>query len=127
MPFLNKNATRLNIYISSLCLVLYILNQYYLKVLLPKNIFINGYFNDLLAMPLVFSLIYLAGVKFRVKWVPFNSTSYYVYTLLFSCFMFEYVRSFYIVNSTNVPYDIICYLLGTLLYLLSLFLMRSMR
>ena len=124
MQYLNKNPLRLNIYISSICILLYLLNEYCLKLFFPTNIFITGYFNDLLAMPLLFSLVFIASVKYRVKWVPFHSVYYYILTLLFSCFLFEYVRSLYVFNSTTDFVDIICYTLGTLLYLLMLSLIK---
>ena len=124
MQYLNKKPLRLNIYISSICILLYLLNEYCLKFFFPTNIFVIGYFNDLLAMPLLFSLVFIASVKYRVKWVPFYSVYYYILTLLFSCFMFEYVRSLYVLNSTTDFADIICYTLGTLLYLLMLSLIK---
>ncbi len=92
---------------------IYIINRFILKNSFPDNIFINGYLNDLIVMPLIFRTFYLSSKILNIKRFPDDKLLYYFMTFLLCSFCFEFIRPVFVKNSTLDYLDIFCYGLGT--------------
>ena len=92
---------------------IYIINRFILKKSFPDNIFINGYLNDLIVMPLIFRTFYLSSKILNIKRFPNDKLLYYFMTFLLCSFCFELFRPIFVKNSTLDYLDIFCYGLGT--------------
>ena len=109
----------LNIKIIILIIFIYIINRFFLKNSFPDNIFIIGYLNDLMVMPLIFRIFYFSSKILNIKSFPDDKLIYYFVTFLLCSFCFEFLRPIFIKNSTFDYLDIFFYGLGTSLdYLL---------
>ena len=94
------------------CLIIYILNQFFLKKL--GILFFNNYLNDLIAVPLYFSLLNIISFYFRKKEI----TSFKVMFLITIglAFLGEYVAIFLRKGSVTDYLDIACYFIGMVIY-----------
>ena len=92
---------------------IYMINRFILKNSFPDNIFINGYLNDLIVMPLIFRTFYLSSKILNIKRFPDEKLLYYFITFLLCSFCFECIRPVFVKNSTLDYLDIFCYGLGT--------------
>ena len=102
-----------NIRVIVFIILIYIINRFFLKNYFPDNIFIIGYLNDLLVMPLIFRTFYLSSKILNIKRFPNDKLLYYFLTFLLCSFCFELVRPIFIKNSTLDYLDIFFYGLGT--------------
>lgn len=96
------------------CLVVYMLNQVFLKKL--GIIFFNYYLNDLLAVPLFFSLINLISLYNNNKQV--TSFKYLFLITIILSFLGEYLAVYTRTGSVSDLWDVICYFIGMMTYYL---------
>lgn len=109
-----KMEYKRDIYILIACLVLYLLNQFFLKKM--GIIFFNNYFNDLIAVPLYFALINIVSIHLSNKEI--NSFKIlFIITIILSL-LGEYVSIFVRKGSVTDYLDIICYFVGMMIYYL---------
>lgn len=101
-----------DIIILIICLILYAINQLFLKKI--GILFFNNYFNDLLAVPLYFSIINIISLQLRKKEINSFKTLFFI-TIILS-FLGEYVAIYLRKGSVTDYWDIICYFIGMLLY-----------
>lgn len=94
------------------CLIFYIINQIFLKKI--GILFFNNYFNDLLAVPLYFSLINLISTHIRKKEIT-SFKILFIITIVLSI-LGEYVAIFLRKGSVTDYLDILCYFVGMILY-----------
>lgn len=94
------------------CLILYVINQIFLKKI--GIIFFNNYFNDLLAVPLYFSIINIISLQITKKEIKSFKTLFFI-TIILS-FLGEYVAIFLRKGSVTDYWDILCYFIGMLIY-----------
>lgn len=94
------------------CLIFYIINQIFLKKI--GILFFNNYFNDLLAVPLYFSLINLISIYIRKKEIT-SFKILFIITIVLSI-LGEYVAIFLRKGSVTDYLDILCYFVGMILY-----------
>ena len=104
---------KINIKIIIFIILIYIINRFFLKDYFPDNIFIVGYLNDLLVMPLIFRTFYLSSKILNIERFPDDKLLYYFLTFLLCSFCFEFVRPIFIKKSTLDYLDIFIYGLGT--------------
>ena len=98
----NENQNQ-NFIITTICLIIYILNQIYLKQLgIP---FFNNYLNDLLAVPLFFSIINIIAHYNNNKQLT-SFKHLFLITIILS-FMGEYLAKYFRPKSITDPLDII--------------------
>ena len=103
----------LNLKIIFSIVFIYLINRFFLKDFFPNNIFIVGYLNDLLVMPLIFRIFYLSSIILNIEKFPKDKLLYYLLIFLFCSFCFELIRPILIRNSTFDFLDIYCYGLGS--------------
>lgn len=109
-----KMDNKIDICILIACLVLYLLNQFFLKKM--GIIFFNNYFNDLIAVPLYFALINIVSIHLSNKEI--NSFKIlFIITIILSL-LGEYVSIFVRKGSVTDYLDIICYFVGMMIYYL---------
>lgn len=101
-----------DIIILSICIILYILNQIIFKNI--NILFFNNYFNDLLAVPLFFSLLNIISYKLNQEKVK-SFKKLFLITILLS-FLGEYVSLFLRKGAVFDYMDILFYFLGMLIY-----------
>ncbi len=101
-----------DIIILIICLLLYITNQIFLKKI--GILFFNNYFNDLLAVPLYFSIINLISSNISKKEIK-SFRSLFIITIILS-FLGEYLAIFLRTGSVTDYLDIICYFIGMMIY-----------
>lgn len=92
--------------------MLYIINQLFLKKI--GILFFNNYFNDLLAVPLYFSLLNLISLTISKKEIKSFKTLLII-TIILS-FMGEYLAIFLRNGSVTDYLDIVCYFIGMVSY-----------
>ena len=109
-----KMGCRKDIIILSACLVLYVINQIYLKRM--GILFFNNYFNDLLAVPLYFSLMNIIAMNISKKEIK-SFKALFLITVILS-FLGEYLAIFLRPGSVTDYLDIACYFIGMLVYYL---------
>ena len=103
-----------DIYILIICLLIYFLNQFYLKKI--GILFFNNYLNDLIAVPLYFSIINITSLYLRDKEI--NSLKIlFIITIILS-FLGEYVAIYLRKGSVTDYLDIVCYFIGMIIYYL---------
>ena len=90
-------------------------NQFILKDLFPENIFLHSWYNDILAMPIIFSFGAIARAATKVN-IAFTNLYYLVLTI-FCSFVFEYIRPIFIQSSVTDKYDIVAYFIGATAYI----------
>ena len=105
-----KNKIDLIILIT--CLLFYIINQVFLKKI--GILFFNNYFNDLLAVPLYFSIMNLVSSHIRKKEIT-SFKAMFVITILLSI-LGEYVAIFLRRGSVSDYLDVLCYFIGMIIY-----------
>lgn len=110
--FVDKMKINKDIIILIICLILYAINQLFLKKI--GILFFNNYFNDLLAVPLYFSIINIISLQLRKKEINSFKTLFFI-TIILS-FLGEYVAIYLRKGSVTDYWDIICYFIGMLLY-----------
>ena len=96
------------------CLICYIANQIFFKSL--GIVFFNNFFNDLLAVPLYFSIMNILGMYFNGKEIT-SFKLLFLLTILLS-FLGEYVAIYLRPGSTTDYLDVVCYFIGMLIYYL---------
>lgn len=101
-----------DIYILITCLFLYFLNQFFFKKI--GILFFNNYFNDLIAVPLYFSLINIVSIHLRHKEIS-SFKMLFIITIILS-FLGEYVAIFVRKGSVTDYLDILCYFMGMIIY-----------
>lgn len=101
-----------DIIIFLICILLYIINQLFLKKI--GILFFNNYFNDLLAIPLYFSLINIISLVISKKETK-SFKALFLITIILS-FMGEYLAIFLRRGSVTDYLDIICYFIGMGIY-----------
>lgn len=101
-----------DIYILIFCLTLYLLNQLYFKKL--GILFFNNYLNDLIAVPLYFSIINIISLYLRNKEI--NSLKILIIITIILSFLGEYVAIFLREGSVTDFLDILCYFIGMIVY-----------
>ena len=94
------------------CLVCYILNQTFFKSL--GILFFNNFFNDLLAVPLYFSIMNILFIYFHDKEITSLKVLFLI-TIILS-FLGEYVAIYLRPGSTTDYLDVICYFIGMFVY-----------
>ena len=90
-------------------------NQFILKNLFVENTFLHSWYNDTLAMPIVFSFGAIARAATKVN-IAFTNLYYFALTL-FCSFIFEYIRPIFIKSSVTDKYDIVAYCIGAAAYI----------
>ena len=110
--FVDKMKINKDIIILIICLILYVINQLFLKKI--GILFFNNYFNDLLAVPLYFSIINLISLQISNKEINSLKTLFFI-TIILS-FLGEYVAIFLRKGSVTDYWDILCYFIGMLIY-----------
>ena len=101
-----------DIIILSICTILYITNQLFLKKI--GIAFFNNYFNDLLAVPLYFSLINLISQILSNKEIKSFKALFFI-TIILS-FLGEYLAIYLRKGSVTDYLDILCYFIGLIIY-----------
>ena len=101
-----------DIIILSICTILYITNQIFLKKI--GIAFFNNYFNDLLAVPLYFSLINLISLIISNKEIKSFKALFFI-TIILS-FLGEYLAIYLRKGSVTDYLDILCYFIGLIIY-----------
>lgn len=96
------------------CLICYIANQTFFKSL--GIVFFNNFFNDLLAVPLYFSIMNILGMYLNGKEIT-SFKLLFLLTILLS-FLGEYVAIYLRPGSTTDYLDVVCYFIGMLIYYL---------
>ena len=109
-----KMGCRKDIIILSACLVLYVINQIYLKRM--GILFFNNYFNDLLAVPLYFSLMNIIAMNISKKEIKSFKALFIITVIL--AFLGEYLAIFLRPGSVTDYLDIVCYFIGMIVYYL---------
>ncbi|MNI12726.1 hypothetical protein D3C73_659200 [compost metagenome] len=100
--------------ILGLCMALYVLNEIWFKAATTSlKWFFTGYYNDLLASPLLISYSNILLIIFLKK-PYFNFIGLSIFILLAGVY-WEYVTPLY-KTSTPDPYDILMYYLGFIVY-----------
>lgn len=97
------------------CFLVYLANQYCFKRL-SDHFIIHGYLNDFLAMPLLLSysnILIFVGKRHRILLTTLKSVI--PFTILVGLF-WEYVTPLYRSSKCCDPYDLIAYILGSLMY-----------
>lgn len=94
------------------CLIIYLLNQLFLKKI--GILFFNNYLNDLLAVPLYFSIINIISSYYMGKEITSLKTMFII-TIGLS-FLGEYVAIFLRQGSITDYLDIVCYFIGMMIY-----------
>ena len=104
-----------NLFVLLLISLAFATNQFILKDLFPENIFLHSWYNDTLAMPIIFSFgaIVRAVTKVNIAFTNF----YYLGLTIFCSFVFEYIRPIFIKSSVTDKYDIIAYCIGATAYI----------
>ena len=110
--FVDKMRINKEIIILITCLILYVINQIFLKKI--GILFFNNYFNDLLAVPLYFSIINIISLQITKKEIKSFKTLFFI-TIILS-FLGEYVAIFLRKGSVTDYWDILCYFIGMLIY-----------
>lgn len=110
----NYNVILLNIIVGLTSLLLYLLNKYYLRIVLYYPFF-RFYFNDVLAgiVILAYSNIVISLSKVKFNLVSFKNIV--IFNLLIGLF-WEYVTPLYYSKSTGDPLDVVAYVLGGIVY-----------
>lgn len=103
---------KMDISILLFCLVTYLLNQLFLKQI--GILFFNNYLNDLLAVPLYFSLINIISSYYLRKEITSLKTMFII-TIGLS-FLGEYVAIFLRNGSVTDYLDVVCYFVGMIIY-----------
>ncbi|WP_304103037.1 hypothetical protein [Methanobrevibacter ruminantium] len=101
-----------DIIILSICTILYITNQIFLKKI--GIAFFNNYFNDLLAVPLYFSLINLISLIISNKEIKSFKVLFFI-TIILS-FLGEYLAIYLRKGSVTDYLDILSYFIGLVIY-----------
>jgi hypothetical protein len=99
-----------------LCVLFYLMNQQCFKRV-SNNFIIHGYLNDFLAMPLLLSysnILMFAGKRYFLLLTTLKSVI--PFSILVGLF-WEYVTPLYRSSKVCDPYDLIAYVLGSLVYL----------
>ena len=104
-----------NLFVLLLISLAFATNQFILKDLFPENIFLHSWFNDTLAMPIIFSFSAIARAVTKVN-IAFTNL-YYLGLTIFCSFVFEYIRPIFIKSSVTDKYDIIAYCIGATAYI----------
>lgn len=94
------------------CLICYIANQIFFKSL--GIVFFNNFFNDLLAVPLYFSIMNILGMYFNGKEI--TSFKLLILLTILLSFLGEYVAIYLRPGSTTDYLDVVCYFIGMLIY-----------
>jgi len=94
------------------CVILFIANQTYLKTL--GILFFNNHFNDLIAIPLYFSLINVI-LRYLLD-TEINSFKFLFLMTVVLSFMGEYLSLFTRKGSVFDYLDICCYFIGLIVY-----------
>ena len=105
--FLKNSINQKNLRIIYFVAFIYFLNRFFLKKIFYENIFINGYLNDLLVMPLIFSSFAFSTSILKVKKFP-SGKYYYFFVFLICSLVFEIVRPFFIIDATFDYIDFLC-------------------
>ena len=113
--FLKNSINKKNLRIIYFVAFIYFLNRFFLKKFFYENIFINGYLNDLLVMPLIFSSFALSASILKVRKFP-SGKYYYFFVFLICSLVFEIIRPFFIINATFDYIDFLCYGIGSLVH-----------
>ena len=92
--------------------MLYALNQLFFKKI--GILFFNNYFNDLLAVPLYFSIINIISLQLRNKDINSFKTLFIITVIL--SILGEYVAIFLRKGSVTDYLDIVCYFVGLIVY-----------
>lgn len=109
---MTKNHIKINISILILFVFLFLLNTIILKNI--NIIFFNNHFNDFLA-PFIF-LSYVNIIIYMIIKKEINKLKYLILLIIFCSFMWEYIAIFLKPDSVFDIIDILCYILGTLIY-----------
>ncbi len=104
-----------NLYVLLLISLAFATNQFILKDLFPENTFLHSWYNDTLAMPIIFSFGAIARAVTKVN-IAFTNL-YYLGLTIFCSFVFEYIRPIFIKSSVTDKYDIIAYCIGATAYI----------
>ena len=110
--FVDNMKLNRDIIILIICLLFYLINQVFLKKI--GILFFNNYFNDLLAVPLYFSIINIISLQISNKEITSFKTLFFI-TIILS-FLGEYVAIYLRKGSVTDYWDIICYFIGMLVY-----------
>ena len=103
---------RINFSLIVCILIIYILNQLWLKNL--GVLFFNYYLNDLLAVPLYFALINIICELDNKKMI--TSFKYLLVITIALAFIGEYLAVYFRPNSVTDFWDIVCYFIGMIFY-----------
>ena len=109
-----KIVNRKEVFFAGTLLVIYIVNKVYLRTVID-HFFVDGYFNDLLG-GILFALAVVVVCRFWLN-VEMPNTYICVLTVLAGVF-WEYITPLYLKYSVTDNYDIFCYGLGSLIYVL---------
>lgn len=100
----------INIYILFVCIVLYLCNRFFISDTVP---FFKNYFNDLLAIPLLFSFSKLWAFGFGIRLDRLLLVCIYVV----ACTTWELVFPYLVHYGTSDSIDILMYTLGLIIHL----------
>ena len=104
-----------NLFVLLLISLAFATNQFILKDLFPENIFLHSWYNDTLAMPIIFSFSAIARAVTKVN-IAFTNL-YYLGLTIFCSFVFEYIRPIFIKSSVTDKYDVVAYCVGATAYI----------
>jgi len=113
---LNRKYYRIeNILIFILCVLLYLLNTHIFSHINNYEIhyFFTSYFDDLMAPLLLFSYI---NLLLSLRNEEIYSLKYLIIIIIVCSFVWEYLVIFVKPTSIQDPIDVLCYVLGTLIY-----------
>lgn len=112
----NYNVILLNVIIGLSSFLIYLLNKYYLRMVLYYPFF-RFYFNDVLAGIVILAYSNIIISFSNVKFDLYKLKNIIVFNLFIGLF-WEYITPLYYSKSTADPLDVVSYILGGLVYYL---------